>query len=119
MLKSGENNTILPNPQLKRKNLSKIGIKDYNQPLIAAISAAGSTALKTALPATKISAPASRSAAEFFSDTPPSTSIRHSSPLLAISDLSVLILEYDSSRNYWPPQPAKTDMTRKNSHFSR
>ena len=118
MLKPGENNINPLKSPIKKENIVKYFLIDAVQ-RISRIASEGSGALRTALPDTRMSAPASASADAFFPDTPPSTSIRHESPLRVISDFRAETLEYVVSMNFWPPKPANTDMISMYSQQSR
>src|SRR5687768_4101281 len=75
------------------------------------ISAAVSDAVKTALPATNVSAPARQHRVIVSRVTPPSTSSAADDPTALRSCRARAIFSTDPSMNFWPPKPGFTDIT--------
>ena len=65
----------------------------------------GFSELKTVLPATKTSAPASNKSLALLNATPPSISIRVFRLAFVISFLSVSVFSNVLEMNFWPPKP--------------
>ena len=75
------------------------------------ISASGSSARNTALPATSTSAPASKSSRAFADEMPPSTSISVSSPMRRFISSRRRTFSTYEGMNDCPPNPGSTLIT--------